>query len=106
MLAAIEQADVVLSVGCRYSSWVWDEVGPLVRRTHQHVNINIDPSALGAPALHDVGLQADAREGLRDLIEASADRTSRSTTSGCPRSGTCAATYSASWQRWPPSEIR
>ena len=70
VLAAIEQADVVLSVGCRYSSWMWDHEGPLVRRTHQHINVNIDPSALGAPALHDVGLQADAREALRDLIEA------------------------------------
>jgi acetolactate synthase-1/2/3 large subunit len=68
VLAAIEQADVVLSVGCRYSSWLWDEAGPLVRRTHRHVNVNIDPSALGAPALHDVGLQADAREALQDLI--------------------------------------
>ncbi len=69
VLAAIEQADVVLGVGCRYSSWMWDEVGPLVRPTHQHININIDPSALGAPALHGVGLQADAREALVDLIE-------------------------------------
>jgi acetolactate synthase-1/2/3 large subunit len=69
VLAAIDQADVVLSVGCRHSSWMWDEVGPLVRRTHRHINVNIDPSALGAPALHDVGLQADAREALRDLID-------------------------------------
>ena len=51
VLAAIEQADVVLSVGCRYSSWMWDEVGALVRRTHRHINVNIDPSSLGAPAL-------------------------------------------------------
>ena len=69
VLAAVEQADVVLSVGCRYSSWMWDEVGTLVRPTDRHINVNIDPSALGAPALHDVGLQADAREALRDLIE-------------------------------------
>jgi thiamine pyrophosphate-dependent acetolactate synthase large subunit-like protein len=68
-LAAIEQADVVLSVGCRYSSWMWDEDGALLRRTHRHINVNIDPSALGAPALHEVGLHADAREALLDLIE-------------------------------------
>ena len=36
VLAAIEQADVVLSVGCRYSSWMWDEIGALVRGTHRH----------------------------------------------------------------------
>lgn len=29
---AFEQADVVLALGCRFSSWMWDERGPLVRR--------------------------------------------------------------------------
>ena len=67
---AFERADAVLSVGCRYSSWMWDQQGPFVRPAHRHVNINIDPAALGAPALHDVGIQADASEALRDLLAA------------------------------------
>ncbi len=67
---AFERADVVLSVGCRWSSWMWDENGPLARRSHKLVNINIDPSALGGPAVHQVAIQADAAEALRDLLAA------------------------------------
>ena len=67
---AFEQADVILNVGCRYSSWMWDEHGPLARRHHQLININIDPSALGAPALHEVAMVADAGLALADLLAA------------------------------------
>lgn len=66
--AAFEGADVILSLGCRYSSWMWDEQGPLARRDHQLININIDPSALGHPALHEVAMVADARLALIDLL--------------------------------------
>lgn len=65
---ALAEADVVLALGCRFSSWLWDEHGPLVRPQQVLVNVNIDPSALGAPVLHTVALQADAREALRDLL--------------------------------------
>ncbi len=65
---AFEQADVVLSIGCRHSSWTWDERGPLTRRSHRVININIDPSALGAPVLHEVALQADAMAAVADLL--------------------------------------
>ena len=67
---AFEQADMILSVGCRWSSWMWDEKGPFARRHHRVISINIDPSALGQPVLHEVAMQADAGEALRDLIEA------------------------------------
>lgn len=70
---AFERADVVLAVGCRFSSWVWDERGPLVRREQSLVNVNIDPSALGSPALHALALQADARLALQDLLAALPD---------------------------------
>ena len=70
---AFEQADVVLSVGCRHSSWMWDERGPLTRREHRVININIDPSALGAPVLHEVAMQADAGAALADLAAALGD---------------------------------
>jgi acetolactate synthase-1/2/3 large subunit len=67
---AFDRADVIVSVGCRWSSWMWDDKGPLARRSHQVININIDPSALGDPALHRVAMQADAGEALRDLLAA------------------------------------
>jgi acetolactate synthase-1/2/3 large subunit len=67
---AFAHADVVLSIGCRHSSWVWDENGPLARRSHRVVSINLDPSALGHPVLHEVAMQADARSALDDLLTA------------------------------------
>ncbi len=70
VLAAFDQADVVVAIGCRFSSWMWDALGPLARRRHQLININIDPSALGSPALHCVAMQADARLALDDLLAA------------------------------------
>lgn len=70
MAQALQEADVVLAVGCRFSSWLWDEQGALVRRSQTLINLNLDPSALGQPALHSVALHGDAREGLQDLLAA------------------------------------
>lgn len=72
---AFEAADVVLAVGCRFSSWVWDADGALARPAHALVNINIDPSALGSPALHAVAMHADAKAALDDLQAALGDFT-------------------------------
>ena len=65
---AFEQSDTIMAIGCRFSSWMWDQHGPLARRHHRLININIDPAALGAPAPHEVALQADADLALGDLI--------------------------------------
>ena len=70
---AFAHADVVLAVGCRHSSWMWDERGPLTRRAHRVISINIDPSALGRPVLHEVAMQADAHAALSDLAMALGD---------------------------------
>ena len=67
---AFDEADVIVSIGCRFSSWMWDEHGPLARRHHKLISINIDPSALGAPALHEVAMHADASLALDDLLQA------------------------------------
>ncbi len=72
---AFEHADVILSIGCRWSSWMWDERGALARRHHQLINVNIDPAALGGAAVHTVGMQADAAEALRDLLDALGETT-------------------------------
>ena len=67
---AFGEADLIVAIGCRFSSWMWDERGPLARRHQALVNINIDPSALGNPAPHTVAMQADARLALDDLLAA------------------------------------
>ena len=67
VVQALAQADVILSLGCRWSSWLWDERGPLARRSHTLININTDPAALGAPALHELAMVADAGLALADL---------------------------------------
>jgi thiamine pyrophosphate-dependent acetolactate synthase large subunit-like protein len=66
---AFAQADVVLSVGCRFSSWMWDETGAMARRSQRVININIDPAALGHPVLHEVAMQSDAKFALTQLLE-------------------------------------
>lgn len=77
---AFEHADVILAIGCRWSSWMWDDRGALARRHHKLISINIDPSALGAPALHEVGMQADAREALQDLLAGMGEVSKRDST--------------------------
>ncbi len=67
---ACAEADVVLAVGCRHSSWMWDQRGPMVRRSHRVISINIDPAALGDPVAHEVAMQADAQAALDDLLAA------------------------------------
>jgi acetolactate synthase-1/2/3 large subunit len=65
--AAFAESDVVIAIGCRFSSWMWDAMGPLVRR-RRLININIDPSTLGASVAHDVAFVADARLALLDIL--------------------------------------
>lgn len=67
---AFARADVIVAIGCRFSSWMWDEHGPFARREHALINLNLDPSALGSPALHTVAMQADAKHALDDLLAA------------------------------------
>ena len=73
LLASFAEADVILSVGCRFSSWMWDERGVLAGRRHKLINVNIDPSALGAPALHEIAIQADAGLALADVLDVLAE---------------------------------
>ena len=54
---------------------MWDEWGPLARRDHRVININIDPSALGHPVMHEVAMQADAAQALNDLLDATVNQT-------------------------------
>lgn len=67
-LQACHEADLVIAFGCRFSSWCWDEHGPLVRAHTPLVNVNVDAAALGEPAPHVLGLLADAGETLAALL--------------------------------------
>ncbi|MDR6820344.1 acetolactate synthase-1/2/3 large subunit [Neorhizobium sp. 2083] len=68
--AAFAEADVVLAVGCRFSSWLWDEGGALAKGDARLININIDAMSLGANAAHALGIWADAKSALADLLAA------------------------------------
>ena len=70
----------MLSLGCRWSSWLWDRRGPLLRPGQPHVAVNTNASALGHPATHTVALWADARATLQDLLAALDDGTTAATT--------------------------
>ncbi len=69
---ALEEADVVLAVGCRFSSWLWGKNGSLAQGGEkQHIiHIDIDPSVIGKLNRVELGLQGDAKAILTDLIEA------------------------------------
>jgi len=67
---ALAEADVILAVGCRFSSWLWDDGGALAKSSAQLININIDPMSLGANAAHALGIWADAGSALTDLLAA------------------------------------
>lgn len=69
-LQACQDADLVIAFGCRFSSWFWDERGPLVRAATPLINVNVDATALGEPAAHVIGLLADAGETLAALLTA------------------------------------
>ena len=109
VLRAFEQADVIVSIGCRFSSWLWDEHGPLARRDHALININIDPSALGAPALHAVAMQADARLALEDVLVALSTSTPTDAPAGVSAGSSAGptadafATATATADDWLPS---
>ena len=92
---AFDDADAIVAIGCRFSSWLWDEQGPLARRHHRLININIDASALGAPALHEVALLADAGAALDDLLAALQGGTLQADAGWLPRLRQVRATYMA-----------
>jgi thiamine pyrophosphate-dependent acetolactate synthase large subunit-like protein len=67
---ACHEADVVLAVGCRFSSWLWNERGTLVNEAAQVIHIDVDPAAIGSPLRATVGICADAKIALTALLAA------------------------------------
>ena len=70
VIEALEQADAVLAVGCRFSSWLWGADGPLISPKAQLVQVDADPAALGRNARVAVPLLADARAGVEAIAAA------------------------------------
>ncbi len=64
VVRALREADVVLAVGCRFSSWLWEGSTPLVDSVagQRVVHVDVDPSAIGKLVQVDVGIVGDARE--------------------------------------------
>jgi acetolactate synthase-1/2/3 large subunit len=73
VLAACRDADVVLAVGCRFSSWMSDDQGPLVRPPQRLIHVDIDPMTIGRVAPVAVGLVGDAMAILDQLNRALGD---------------------------------
>ena len=71
VVRAMQEADVVLAVGCRFSSWIWDNDGPLVKGKNGQklIHIDIDPSVIGRLNRIEVGLLGDAKAVLIDLLQ-------------------------------------
>jgi thiamine pyrophosphate-dependent acetolactate synthase large subunit-like protein len=64
------EADVVLAVGCRFSSWMWSDRGTMIGRNARVVQIDVDPAAIGKQLPIDVGMCADAKLALAALLAA------------------------------------
>jgi thiamine pyrophosphate-dependent acetolactate synthase large subunit-like protein len=72
VVRACREADVVLAVGMRFSSWWWDGSVPAVRGWPEQelIHVDVDPLALGARTPLSVGIEADAKLALEALLEA------------------------------------
>jgi thiamine pyrophosphate-dependent acetolactate synthase large subunit-like protein len=72
VVRAMEEADVVLAVGCRFSSWLWAGTGPVVAGWPRQdlIQIDADPTAIGRLRAVSVGMAGDARAVLGQLLEA------------------------------------
>jgi acetolactate synthase-1/2/3 large subunit len=72
VLRALREADVVLSVGCRFSSWWWEGMRPAGADTpgQRLIQSDRDPTAIGRLRPAAVGLVGDARAVLEQLLSA------------------------------------
>lgn len=69
ILKALQEADVILSVGCKFSSWIPVNKLPMYPPVEGQkiIQVDIDNETLGRTVPIAVGLEADAREFLKLL---------------------------------------
>jgi acetolactate synthase-1/2/3 large subunit len=72
VLRALRDADVVVAAGCRFSSWLWDGMGPAGAENPDQalVHIDADPTQIGRLRPAAVGLVGDAGAVLDQLLAA------------------------------------
>lgn len=74
VVRAMAEADVVLALGCRWSSWMWDHSEPAVARVPDVIHVDIDPTMLGRQMPTSVPIHGDARTVLGQLLAALAEQ--------------------------------
>lgn len=70
-LKAYSEADLILAVGCKFSTWIPVHKPPAypVPEGQQIIQVDSDPDALGKSAPLTMGVTGDAREFLKALVE-------------------------------------
>jgi thiamine pyrophosphate-dependent acetolactate synthase large subunit-like protein len=71
VVRALTEADVVIAIGCRFSSWLWDGMAPAgaLEPGQQLIHLDADPTMIGRLRPAAVGLAGDARATLSALLE-------------------------------------
>jgi acetolactate synthase-1/2/3 large subunit len=69
-IEALQRADVMLSVGCKFSTWMMVDKPPLYIRSNdqQLIQIEIDPNQINKNTRTDLGIVSDARLALEQLV--------------------------------------
>lgn len=70
IIRALREADVILAVGCRFSSWLWQGDRPDFAADARLIHIDTDPQAIGRVVPATIGMVADARSALERLTDA------------------------------------
>ena len=70
VVRALRDADVILAVGCRFSSWMWTDGPPNFHagRTQRLIHLDIDPTVMGRSLPVTVPLVGDADAVLGQLL--------------------------------------
>ena len=71
VLRALREADVVLALGCRFSSWLWTDppYGWKASPEQQLIHVDLDPGVIGKVRPATLGVVGDARIFVETLIE-------------------------------------
>jgi acetolactate synthase-1/2/3 large subunit len=67
IITALAEADVVLAVGCRFSSWLWNKGTAAFSTDSRLIHIDIDEECLGRNVPAALPIQADAKATLSAL---------------------------------------
>jgi acetolactate synthase-1/2/3 large subunit len=70
VIKALQEADVVLAIGCRFSTWVGYGRPPIMGGAKQRIiHVDIDSERIGQNTDVALGIMADAKAFLQDMLE-------------------------------------